>query len=310
MPKIGEPLGKILDVAEEKDADITKDLLEISRTEKAVLLAFIAPYVGMRVSPTRILTAELGMSEEFGVETVINEIKRKTEAETLHLLINSPGGFVASSYKVARALRKNFKKITVFVPHIAASGGTLVALAGNEIVMGIMSHLSPMDPSGQFGKSSVSAKSIVDGFDMVTTYFKKLSVADAPYTYKVLADKYDAQTLDQAISALTLQQDYICEILNGSGCKDKKAEKIAETFVRGFRSHSEVINSDKAKKIGLNIATDEKYPKEWNTMRSWLGMYLLKSADKHIIRYLISQDLIKTKPSSKIKAKPKVPEST
>lgn len=265
--------------------------------------------MGKRISPTRILSAELGISEEFGVESVINDIRKRTDCQTLYLVLNSPGGFVGSSYKVARALRKSFKRIVVFVPHIAASGGTLVALTGNEIVMGVMSQLSPLDPHTAIRKGRVYAKSVVDGFDTVTNFFRKKRVEDAPYTYKVLADKYNAETLDAAISSLSLMEDYICEILSGCGYKKGKIKEIAEALVRGFKSHSEVITLEKAQQIGLKAKGNDNYPEEWNILRDWLETYLLKSADKHIIRYVVSQDLIKGKTNKIAKGKAKVSES-
>ena len=309
MSKKISPLSKILDVSEEKNPPLKKKLSKISKEKNAILIACIAPYVGKKVSPTRILSAQLGISEEFGVESVINEIRKRTDCPTLYLLLNSPGGFVGSSYKVARALRRSFKKIVVFVPHIAASGGTLVALTGNEIVMGVMSQLTPVDPHSSVGKGGKFAKSIVDGFENVTGYFRKMNVKDAPYTYKVLADKYDAQELDRAISALLLMEDYICEVLHGCGYKKVKVKEIAEALVRGFKNHSEVITLEKAQKIGLKAVGNEKYPEEWDVMREWLEAYLLQSADKHIIRYVVSQDLIKKKSNRKRKGKVQVPGS-
>ena len=156
---ISEPLKDIVDVSEEKQGSLKENLLKISTREKAVLMACIAPYVGKQVSPTKILTAEMGISEEFAIETAIEQIREQTNANRLFLLLNSPGGFVSSSYKVARALRSNYKEIKVFVPHIAASGGTLVALAGNQIVMGLMSQLSPIDPHGLRGNCEETARS-------------------------------------------------------------------------------------------------------------------------------------------------------
>ena len=110
----------------------------------------------------------MGLSEEFAVETAINHIQTRTDVRKLLLLVNSPGGLVQSSYKIARALRKAFKEIIVFVPHIAASGGTLLAVTGNKIVMGMMSQLSPLDPQAQIGDGAVSANSVVDAHQFVT----------------------------------------------------------------------------------------------------------------------------------------------
>jgi ClpP class serine protease len=44
---------------------------------------------------------------------------------------------------IAKTLRKNFSKIRVYIPHVAASGATLIAISADEIVMGEISRLSP-----------------------------------------------------------------------------------------------------------------------------------------------------------------------
>lgn len=292
MINMSDSMKKIIDVSEEKDPKLIKNLLEISKKHKAVLLTCIAPYVGRKISPTKTLSAHVGLSEEFAIETVIDEIKEKTKAEKLMLLLNSPGGLVQSSYKVARALRRAFKKIVVFVPHIAASGGTLIALTGNEIVMGVMSQLTPLDPHTitENGKS-ISAHSIVDAHTFVTTFFKDKEVDDAPYTYRVLADKFDPVNIRDALADLSLMEDYVSEILEGSGYGQKKCKEVAEKLVRGFKTHGEVITINKAKKSGLHVSPDSKYPNEWKIFREWLGKYILQSADRHIIRFLIPEEL-------------------
>jgi membrane-bound ClpP family serine protease len=213
--------------------------------------------------------------------TVIDEIKGKTNAKTLLLLINSPGGLVQSSYKVARALRKNFKKIIVFVPHVAASGGTLISLTGNQIVMGMMSQLTPLDPHSRSEEGKpISANSVIDAHAFVTEFFKDKEVSDAPYTYRVLADKFDPVEIRDALADLSLMVEYICEILSYSGYSSEKCIEVAEKMVKGFKTHGDVINIDKAKKIGLHVIPDEKFPEEWQIFREWLGNYMLESADK------------------------------
>ncbi|MCX9011860.1 MAG: hypothetical protein OIN66_12145 [Candidatus Methanoperedens sp.] len=180
MVEIADPLTKILDVSKEEDTKLIKDLQEIANDNKCPVLALIAPYVGKKISPTKEISAYIGLSEEFGVETVLREIKNKApDSDKLILLINSPGGLVQSSYKIARALRKNFKDIRVFVPHIAASGGTLVTLIGNEIVMGLMSQLSPIDPQRDYGNETISCANVPKSFQSVTEYFENKSEDDA-----------------------------------------------------------------------------------------------------------------------------------
>jgi hypothetical protein len=285
MVGLSKAMEKILDVAEEKDPDIVKNFKAIAK-DNDVFLSLIASYVGVKVTPSKVIMASLGLSEEFGAETVIEEIKEcNSDCTTLYLLINSPGGLVQSSYKIARALRKNFKNIIVFVPHVAASGGTLVALIGNKIVMGMMSQLTPLDPHDDNG---ISVLSVVRGFEHVTDFFNKTSEKDAPYTYKVLAEKYDAVQIDACIQTMELMKKYISEILKETGYGKEEIKVISEKLVEGFFTHGDVINFDVAKEIGLKVAEYKEFQKHWEIFRQWLGKYILQSADRHIIRYWIN----------------------
>ena len=67
-----DSINEIIDVNEEDDHDISKKLTELSKKHDAILMAFIAPYVGLKVSPTKTGNAQMGLSEEFAVETAIN----------------------------------------------------------------------------------------------------------------------------------------------------------------------------------------------------------------------------------------------
>lgn len=290
MVIISDPLSKILDVSKENNSGLIKDLQEIANDNNSVVLALIAPYVGKKVSPTKEISAFIGLSEEFGVETVLSEIKKENpNSEGLILLLNSPGGLVQSSYKIARALRKNFKDIRVFVPHIAASGGTLISLIGNEIVMGLMSQLSPIDPQSNSNGESYSCAAVPKSFQNVTSYFENKTEDDAPYTYKLLADKFDPIFIEECLGVCTMMEDYTKEILSYSGYKEDEIKDISRKLVLGYSTHEEVINFDKAKRLGIRVVEDVKYSKEWNTLRMWLGNYLLTSADKHVIRYVLPQ---------------------
>ena len=88
-----------------------------------------------------------------------------------------------SSYKIACALKNSFDEIVVFVPHIAASGGTLITLGCNQIVMGMLSNLSPIDVQTYHKGMMVSANSLNKAFGKLQNYFKDKEEADAPYPY-------------------------------------------------------------------------------------------------------------------------------
>ena len=290
--EIADSINEIIDVNEEQDIQLSKQLAAIGKKHDAVLMACIAPYVGIKISPTKTVNAQMGLSEEFAVETAINHIQTKTDSKKLMLLVSSPGGLVQSSYKVARALRKAFKEIIVFVPHIAASGGTLIALTGNKIVMGMMSQLSPLDPQAKSGDGVISANSVVDAHQFVTMLFDEVSLEDAPYSYRALADRFDGVDVRDALASLSLMEEYIREILQESGYNKEECMRISNRIVRGFKTHDEVITVDKAKNLGLKVVEHSDFPEEWSLFRDWLAKYMLQSADKHVIRFVISENLV------------------
>src|SRR3954466_1589943 len=68
-------------------------------------------------------------------EEVLRAIQMTDDDVPLDLILHTPGGLVLAALQIARAIREHKAKVTVFVPHYAMSGGTLITLAANEIVM-------------------------------------------------------------------------------------------------------------------------------------------------------------------------------
>jgi len=95
-------------------------------------------------------------------EEVLRAIQMTDRDVPIDLVLHTPGGLVVASLQIARALKQHRGKVTVFVPHFAMSGGTLIALAADEIVMSPYAILGPVDP--QLGKyPAVSILAAVEG---------------------------------------------------------------------------------------------------------------------------------------------------
>ncbi|MGZ5873937.1 MAG: SDH family Clp fold serine proteinase [Bradyrhizobium sp.] len=88
-------------------------------------------------------------------EEVLRAIQMTDENVPLDLVLHTPGGLVLAALQIAKAVREHKGKVTVFVPHYAMSGGTLIALAADEIVMCEHSVLGPIDP--QLGESPAAS---------------------------------------------------------------------------------------------------------------------------------------------------------
>src|SRR6516162_6843460 len=79
-------------------------------------------------------------------QTIIAAIKDTPNDMPIDLVIHTPGGLVLAAMQIARAVEAHRAKVTVYVPVYAMSGGTLIALAADEIVPGEFSVLGPIDP--------------------------------------------------------------------------------------------------------------------------------------------------------------------
>src|SRR5437867_185240 len=89
-------------------------------------------------------------------EEVLRAIQLTDADLPLDIILHTPGGVALAALQIARALRDHKGKVTAFVPHYAMSGGTLIALAADEIVMCEHSVLGPVDPQlGQYPAASL-----------------------------------------------------------------------------------------------------------------------------------------------------------
>lgn len=287
--QLPKEISGLINVAEENtEQDDLQPLTEIANKDNVALLAFIAPYVSKRVSPVRERYAVIGLAEEFGIEVAISQIcSRLTDKKQLYILINSPGGLVSSSYQVARELRRNFENIVVFVLHVAASGGALIAMAGNEVVMGNMAHLSPIDVQVNYNGQRVSANAMEIAITKLADYFKDKLPEEAPYPWQVLAQKIDPiLRVDWGAHINTIWR-YAGEILSKSGYNQVDISRIRSNFIFTTYDHDFVINRDLARSYGFNIVENQKYDDVLDKMRPWLSKYMLEEGGEHVIRYIL-----------------------
>ena len=96
-------------------------------------------------------------------EEIIRAIKLTDDSIPIDIILHTPGGLVLASEQVAHALLKHPSKVTVFIPHYAMSGGTLIALAADEIVMDENAVIATPSPTDPVEKSTSSLSLVRDG---------------------------------------------------------------------------------------------------------------------------------------------------
>lgn len=91
-------------------------------------------------------------------EDVIRAIEMTADEVPIELVLHTPGGLVLAAEQIASALASHPAAVTVYVPHYAMSGGTLIALAADRVVLAPSAVLGPVDPQvGEWPAASILA---------------------------------------------------------------------------------------------------------------------------------------------------------
>ena len=169
-------------------------------------------------------------------EEVLRAIQMTDDDVPLDLVLHTPGGLVLAALQIAKAVREHKGKVTVFVPHYAMSGGTLIALAADEIVMCQHSVLGPIDP--QLGDSP--AASLIK----VTEEKPKERIEDRTLVMADVGRKAITQVKQAASELLTRR------------LSAEQASALAEKLSVGTWTHDYPIWASIAKSLGLSVSTD------------------------------------------------------
>jgi ClpP class serine protease len=91
-------------------------------------------------------------------ESVLRAIRETPPGKPIEIILHTPGGLVLAASQIAAALSDHDGSVTAVVPHYAMSGGTLIAMAADEIVLDRHASLGPVDPQlGQYPAASILA---------------------------------------------------------------------------------------------------------------------------------------------------------
>lgn len=167
-------------------------------------------------------------------EEVVRAIHQMEPTAPLDIILHTPGGLVLAAVQIAGALKRHKGKVTVFVPHLAMSGGTLIALAAAEIVMCPHSVLGPIDP--QLKNFPAAA---------LLRVLREKPIAEIDDETIILAD-IGAKAVEQVRRA--------CIDLLSERMGKERAEQTAEILTSGRWTHDYPITADEARSLGLQVS--------------------------------------------------------
>ncbi len=174
-------------------------------------------------------------------EQVLRAIRSAQKDVPIDIILHTPGGLALAATQIAMALKAHPAKKTVIIPHYAMSGGTLIALAADQIIMDPHAALGPVDP--QLGDQQ--------------------GVYPATSLLKVKAEKkideMDDKTLiyaEEARKAMGQMNVLLRKILEGK-CGEEKTQAIIEEFVSGKYTHDRPFMADDSRALlGECVHTD------------------------------------------------------
>jgi ClpP class serine protease len=164
-------------------------------------------------------------------ESVLKAIRGTQPGKTIEIILHTPGGLVLAASQIARALRDHDGRVVAVVPHYAMSGGTLIALAADEIVLDGHAALGPVDPQlGQYPAASL------------------VEVASLPV-------QHQDQTLilaDVARKALRQVEAVVTDLLK-SHSDPQRARDVARLLSQGTWTHDHPLMASDLEPLGLPV---------------------------------------------------------
>jgi len=169
-------------------------------------------------------------------EQILRAIRMTDPDLPIDLILHTPGGLVLAAEQIAYALCAHGGDVTVFVPHYAMSGGTLIALAADQIVMDDNAVLGPVDPQLQ----NMPAASILNAVSKKDT------------------NELDDETLilaDVGEKAIKQVKETVVRIVTNRADRDT-AERLADTLATGTWTHDYPITVREARELGMPVSVD------------------------------------------------------
>jgi ATP-dependent protease ClpP protease subunit len=196
---------------------------------------------------------EINDEDKNGFMTVIHEMDRSLG---LDLILHTPGGETAATESMVHYLRSMFNTdIRAIVPQLAMSGGTMIACACKEIIMGRQSSLGPVDP--HFG--GIPAHGVVEEFERAKKEIRKDN-STIPIWQPIIA-KYHPTFIGECEKAIAWSNEMTKDWLRtGMFASEKAPQRKINKILKELsdhaltKSHSRHLPAERCQAMGLKIS--------------------------------------------------------
>lgn len=188
------------------------------------------------------------------VEVLYNHLRFIGKVEKLDLFLHTFGGVLEIPPKIVSIMREFSNHFSVLIPYRAHSAGTLIAIGADEIVMGKMAELTPVDPQTRSPLNPKDPKGeiIFVAVQDLISFFKfvdKVGVEKKEEVFKSLLENLHPLVIGTVNRSWSLIKHIMNRLLSHSNYSEEEKEKIIELLSGGLPSHNYLITRDEAKEI-------------------------------------------------------------
>lgn len=200
------------------------------------------------------------------------------KTKKIDLFLHSYGGAVDTPYKIVTLIREFCDQFGVIVPFVAKSAASMIAIGADEIVMGPVSELGPIDPLVKhplYKELWIPVQAIRYCLDYVQRTIQENPEPDtAALALSPIINKLDPWIIGDYEKAIKASTQYAQQLLASYMFKNQpdKIETATKALVEGYFSHGYPIGRREAKEeLGLNIieATGELWNVIWELYSSY-----------------------------------------
>ena len=233
---------------------LNEALIKIASRRNSNVLVYASGFLQKPSTPPNLL--QISPEDINGFMASINGMNFE---QPLTLILHTPGGVMTATETIVEYLRSKFSGIEVIVPVYAMSGGTMIAMAADRIIMGRQSQLGPIDSQFSMPQGgSMSATSILAQFERAKKEIAQDKTAAAAWA-PILAT-IGPSLIQSAQNALDCGQQMVekwltAYLFSNLDNPEAKAKGVASYFNDEdvHLNHGRRIGAGEADEIGLNI---------------------------------------------------------
>ena len=250
MPDWNQILEELRDNGGKHDIIRRHYLIELNKLTKRNVMIY---YSGWLQRPDLGAQTQINYNDQTGFMTVLHELNHD---DGLDLILHTPGGEAGATESIVEYLRSVYgTNIRAFVPHLALSGGTVIACACKKIFMGKHSSLGPIDPQM---KGGIPAHAVIEEFERASNEVRDDS--SKILVWQPILNKYQPAFIVQCEKSIEMTNEMVTEWLrtgmfeNEKDASEKSEKVVAQlTDYKRLMSHSRPLPPKRCKEIGLNV---------------------------------------------------------